>query len=673
MIRKLFLSIALLPLTVSAADYRLTSPDGGIVLEVACGDSLTYRVEAAGEIVFTPSPLAMTFTDGTVWGVQPKVVKKNYSESDSLIPSPLYRKSSVRDRYKQLTLTFRGGYGVDFRAYDDGVAYRFFSLDDTPRTVTDELVRFNFAADHEAVVPYVLDREGTKKTFAQQFNNSFENVDTPAALSELDPQRLMFLPLAVRLPSGRTVCITEADLESYPGMYLNHDGRGTSLRGVFPPCPKATRTGGHNNIQRLVTETEPYIARIGGARTFPWRAAAIVAEDAGLLDCDLVYRLGAPCRLNDTAWIRPGQTAWEWWNDWGVYGVDFKSGINTETYKHYIDFAAEYGLEYVLLDEGWSRIGTGDLYQVVPELDLPEVVAYANEKGVGVLLWAGYAAIDRDFEGICRHYAAMGVKGFKIDFFDRDDQELVEFVYHAAETAARYRLVLNLHGMYKPTGLQRTYPNLINFEGVFGLERVKWTSPEEADPVLYDVTVPFIRQFAGPMDYTQGAMLNANRKNFRARTEEPMSLGTRCRQLAEYIVFESPLAMLCDSPAKYRDAEECARFIASVPTVWDQTRPLAGRIGEYVATARRKGRTWYLGGITDWNARTLTLDLGMLGEGDHAVTLFRDGVNADRYAQDYKCETFRLGTSRQLTVEMAPGGGFAASITPINRQTPCDD
>ena len=666
MMRRILFWAALLPLAVRAADYRLTSPDGNIVLDIACGDRLMYRVEAGGEAVIATSPLAMSFDDGREWGVNPKVAKAVYAEADDSIPSPFYRRSSVRDHYRELTLTFRDGYGVVFRAYDDGIAYRFLSLEKQSGIVVDELVQFNFAEDHPAFVPYVRDQEGAEKSFAQQFNNSFENVYACSPLSELDSCRLIFLPLAVRLPSGRAVCITESDLESYPGMYLNGNGRTPSLRGVFPPRPKRTRIGGHNNIQHLVAEVHPHIAEVCGKRAFPWRIVAILPEERDLLDCDLVYCLGAPCRLDDTAWIRPGHAAWEWWNDWGVYGVDFKSGINTQTYKHYVDFAAEYGLEYLLIDEGWSRIGSGDLYQVVPELDLPQVVAYAREKGVGILLWAGYAAISRDPEGICRHYAAMGVRGFKIDFFDRDDQELVEFIYRMAETAARYGLVLDLHGMYKPTGLQRTFPNILNFEGVFGMERAKWTPYEEADLVQYDVTAPFIRQFAGPMDYTQGAMLNANRTLYRARRNEPMSLGTRCRQLAEYIVFESPLVMLCDSPTKYREEDACTRYIASVPTVWDETRPLVGRIGECAVLARRKGESWYVGGLTDWNSRTLTLDLEMLGPGDYEVTLFRDGCNADRYAQDYAVETFRLGDSRQLTVTMAPGGGFAATITPVN-------
>lgn len=650
---------------MSAESYKLTSPSGGLSIEVQCGDEIKWQVATSDETILTPSPLSMSFTDGTVWGAKPKVVRSSRQSIAETIPSPFYRKSQIDDAYNQLSLAFKGGFELQFRAYDDGAAYRFVSTDPKSRFVENEQVRFCFEGDYPAIVPYVLDRLGDKKTFAAQFANSFESTYTHALLSELDPARLAFLPLIVTTPSGRRVCITESDLEDYPGLYLNNGDGSHSLQGVFPPYPAATQIGGHNMLQHMVVQAEPYIARIEGKRTFPWRAVIVAERDADLLSNDMVYRLASPTRTGDTSWIRPGRVAWEWWNDWGVYGVDFKTGINTDTYKYYIDFAAEYGLEYIILDEGWSVKYEGDLYRVVPELDLQAIIDYGRSKDVGVILWAGYAAIDKDIEGICRHYSRMGVKGFKVDFMDRDDQQLVRFIYDLCEAAAKNRMILDLHGMYKPTGLNRTYPNVLNFEGVFGLERVKWTPLEEGDFVTYDVTAPFLRQVAGPMDYTQGAMLNATREVYRPNMSEPMSQGTRCRQLAEYVVFESPVNMLCDSPVKYRREEESARFIASIPTVWDTTMPLDGRIGEYITVARRKGDTWYVGGMTDWNPRTATVDLGALPAGNYHVELFRDGANADKYAQDYKRELFALPDDRKIEVEMQPGGGFAAIITPV--------
>lgn len=344
--------------------------------------------------------------------------------------------------------------------------------------------------------------------------------------------------------------------------------------------------------------------------------------------------------------------------------MDFVTGVNNETYKYYIDFASQYGIEYVILDEGWSVNLAADLYQVVPEIDLQELVAYGKERNVGLILWAGYYALEKDIEGICKHYSEMGIKGFKVDFMDRDDQPMVKFHTDVAEIAACYKLLLDYHGSYKPTGLHHTYPNVINFEAVHGLEQMKWASPH-TDQVIYDVTMPFIRQLAGPVDYTQGAMRNATRGNFRAVDSEAMSQGTRCRQLAQYVIFESPLNMLCDNPSNYMREEECTRFIAEVPTVWDETKVLNGEVGKHITIARKKGSDWYIGSMTDWNERTLELDLSFLGDGNYKAEVFRDGVNASRVARDYKREIITVPSDRRLTVKMASGGGCAIRIKKI--------
>jgi len=448
-------------------------------------------------------------------------------------------------------------------------------------------------------------------------------------------------------------------------MYLTPDKQTPhTLRGLFARVPAAVEQGGHNMLQMRVTEREEYIAKTEGSRSFPWRVCVVADNDASLAASDMVYRLAAPPRLADTSWIKPGKVAWDWWNDWNIYGVDFKSGINNDTYKYYIDFASEHGIEYVILDEGWAVNLQADLMQVIPEIDIPELVAYGRERGVGIILWAGYHAFDRDMEDVCRHYAAMGVKGFKVDFMDRDDQELVDFIYRAAETASRYKLLLDFHGMYKPTGLNRTWPNVLNFEGVHGLEQLKW-SPESVDMVTYDVTIPFIRMAAGPMDYTQGAMRNAARGSYRPVNSEPMSQGTRCRQLALYVVFNSPINMLCDSPTEYMREPESLQFIASIPTVWDETVPLSGRVGEHLALARRSGSDWYIGGITGWESRDMTVDLSFLPAGQYEMTLFRDGTNAHRKGTDYRKETSTVASGETISLHLAPGGGFAAKLRKI--------
>ena len=352
--------------------------------------------------------------------------------------------------------------------------------------------------------------------------------------------------------------------------------------------------------------------------------------------------------------------AWDWWNDWNIGGVDFKAGVNTATYKHYIDFADEHGIEYVILDEGWAVNLKADLMQVVPEIKLKEIIDYAATKNVGIILWAGYWAFERDMENVCRHYSQMGVKGFKVDFMDRDDQIITDFYYRPAATCARYHLLVDFHGAFKPAGLNRTYPNAINFEGVFGLEQLKWI-PKGHDQVTYDCQVPFIRQAGGPLDYTQGAMINSVKGAYAPSNSLPMSQGTRCHQLGLYMVFDSPLSMLCDSPTNYRIlGGDCPGFIAKVPTTWDETRVLTGEIGKYVVTARRKGSTWYVGGITNWDARDVKVDTSVLGSGSWTMESFTDGGNATRRADDFShkmATTVAAGSTSDL--HMAPGGGFA--------------
>lgn len=416
-------------------------------------------------------------------------------------------------------------------------------------------------------------------------------------------------------------------------------------------------------LQGEVVEREDYIAECSGKEAFPWRIIMVTANDAEMAVNDLVWNLGTPADPSaDFSWVRPGKVAWDWWNDWNLYGVDFRAGINNETYKYYIDFAAAHGIEYVILDEGWAVNKKADLMQVIPEIDIPMLCQYAQERGVGIILWAGYMAFDRDMENVCRHYSEMGVKGFKVDFMDRDDQAMVDFHRRAAEMAAKYHLLIDFHGTYKPAGLNRTWPNVINYEGVHGLEQMKW-SDSSVDQVTYDVTVPFIRMAAGPMDYTQGAMRNATRKNYRPVNTEAMSQGTRCRQLAEYVVFDSPLNMLCDSPSNYMAEPLCTKFIAECPVTWDESRAVNGEIGKYITLARRCGDVWYVGSMTDWNARDIDIDLSFLGEGEWVMEIFRDGVNADRAAKDFKHEVVNVPADRHVTVHMAPGGGWAARIS----------
>lgn len=640
--------------------YTLTSPNGHLATAITAGETLTYDIVRDGKTLMMPSPISLILSDGRKWGPAAHIQKALRATVDETVSAPFYRASEIRDRYNALTLRMRGGWSVEFRVYDDGVAYRFATTSKESFEIMNEQAEYRFSEERPVTVPYVRDHAGN---IDLQWRNSFENTYTETTLSRLDAGRLIFLPAIVHVADGVNICFTETDLNDYPGMYLWNGDGGQHLTARFAPYPKRVEQGGYNNLQMIVEEREPFIARIGKARSFPWRVA-IVGTDTQIAASDLSFLLAAPSKLADTSWIKPGKVAWDWWNAWNISGVDFRAGINTETYKYYIDFAASKGIEYVILDEGWAVNLQADLMQVVPEIDLQQIVDYGKAKGVGIILWAGYWAFDRDMETVCKHYSEMGVKGFKVDFMDRDDQQMTDFNYRAAEMAAKYKLILDLHGTHKPAGLNRTWPNVLNFEGVHGLEQMKW-SPATVDQVKYDVQIPFIRQVAGPMDYTQGAMRNASKQNYYPCDSEPMSQGTRCRQLALYVVLDSPLNMLCDSPTNYLREAECTEFIAAIPTVWDETRILGGRLGEYIVTARRKGSTWYVGGITDWTPRDVEIDLTPLGiDATVEATIFRDGANADRKASDYRRESIRIDTSKPLTVHLAPGGGFAMKLKP---------
>ena len=642
----------------TAKEEILKSPDGRITVNFS---AFLYSVTVDGDTVIEPSPLSMTLTDGTVYGGDARLRGVVRESVNRTLPTHVYKRASVTDRYNQMTLKYKD-FNLVFRAYDEGVAYRFVSKSSVKFDVRSECADFCFPGNWKAYVPYCNRDEGT--ALDEQLACSFENTYEYVSLKDWDRTRAAFLPIVVESPCGYKIAITEADLFNYPGLCIQNTEGTTTLTGVHARYPKDVEQGGHNNLQGVVLSREDFIAKdCEPGAAFPWRVIQIAREDKELAGSDMVWKLARPAAEGDWSWVKPGKVAWDWWNDWNVYGVGFKSGINNDTYKYYIDFASENGIEYVILDEGWAVNLQADLMQVIPEIDLVELCAYAEEKGVALILWAGYLAADKDMDNVFRHYSQMGVKGFKVDFMDRDDQEVVNFYTRCAETAARYKLMVDFHGAYKPTGLQRTYPNVVNFEGVHGLEQLKWEDSDKQ--VVYDVTIPFIRMMAGPMDYTQGAMRNATRDNYHPVGNEPMSLGTRCRQLAEYVIFDAPFTMLCDSPSNYMREPECTEFISAIPTVWDETVALDGRISEYILMARRSGNVWYAGAMTDWEERDMKLDLSFLPSGSYKVKIYRDGVNADRAARDFAIEERIVSSGETIDIHMAPGGGWAASFETV--------
>lgn len=657
--KKLCLAILSLLLLIGNASfaakekkYVLSSPDGTLKVEISAGNELAYQVMHGNDTILSHSNIGLVLENGTIVGKTPRITGERRRKIKDNIESPFYRFKEFVATGNELDLKLKGGFGIIFRAYNEGVAYRFYTTQSSDIIIKEEQSEFNFKEDYTAYLPYTTN---DKKPMAMAFQNVYDI--TP--LSKAQP-KLAFLPVTVDCGSVK-LTLLESDLEAYPGMFVQSQQGKYGLKGVFAPYPAKTDFYPWRK-QEYVTETTDFISRSRGSRSYPWRVLAITEKDTDMPVNNLVYALASPNRIGDTSWIKTGKVAWDWWNDWNLKGVPFKAGINMDTYKYYIDFASRNGLEFIVLDEGWYAPKSGDMLTVIPELDLPELIAYGKSKGVEIVLWTVFNVLDSQLEAACKKYADMGIKGFKVDFLDRDDQTAVEMVYRIAEMTARYKLTLDLHGIYKPTGINRTYPHIINFEGVFGMEEVKWTDIKNNMP-LYDVTFPYIRMMAGPVDYTPGAMRNATKADWRAMYYTPASMGTRCHQLAAYIVHDSPFTMLCDAPTNYLNEQECVDFIASLPVEVDSTFIASGELGKYIVTVRKKDVNWYIGGMTNWDERDVQLDFSFLPEGmSYTAVLFKDGVNANKQAEDYRKETIRIDKDSRLTLHLASGGGFAMKL-----------
>lgn len=663
--------LALCCLPLSAKVYTVQSLLGDMVVNINVDKSITWDITKGKTLVLKPSVISLQ-TDRQTFGVNPKVRKvtvHNYKNDDN-------------GGYQQLLLSCNG-YDVEFRVYLNAAAYRIIPKKMINKVVN-ETSEYRFAGDYQSFVPYVNDnREGERWCY------SFESYYDEAPLSKMYQDSLAITPLAVCLPEGKKAVVMESDVENYPGMYLlkgtsttaastasaSHASSAYSLHAAFPPYPLKEEIGGYNRLNLVPTERANYIAE--KVTRLPWRIVLVTDEDKQLVGNDIAKLLGPQCRIKDTSWIKPGKVAWDWWNNTNITGVDFRAGINTETYKYFVDFAKKNGLEYIIIDEGWSD--PEDLLIFSDKMDMAGIINYAKQNGVGVILWASWRNLiqrgHEKMEKIMKYYGDMGVKGFKVDFFDRDDQKAINSVYEVAECAAKHHLLLDLHGM-RPFGVQFAYPNIVNFEGVKGLENSKW-EPRAGDGPLhdqprYDVTIPFLRALPGCFDYTPGAMMNAVRSQFFGNNDHPMSQGTRVHQMAMYTIFDAPLQMLADSPTKYMQNQECTDFIAQIPTVYDQVVPLEGKLGEYVVVAKRKGARWYIAAMNNWQARDLTVDLSLLIKMNETnnkleklngrANIFADGINADREATDYKHTQRQINSDDKLQIHLAPGGGWTAIV-----------
>ena len=637
---------------ISAMDYTVTSPDGKNVVTVATTDgriSVGVAHDGTTAVTILSDLHFISSNTGEVKSPCSRLIGGKTTNKKETISSPFYRQKDFMAAYSQLDVQLRNDFSLQVRVYDEGVAYRYLTKRKTEIVITDEIADFCFPEDSRAWLAYSTN---DKKPYAMAFQNYYD--ETPLSKAQDKPA---FLPATIESGDVK-VTILESDLRNYPGIFLRVNPRNPRqiLSASFAKYPKKMAYYKWRGMS-YVDETEDFIAKTTGPRTYPWRVMAISEKDTEMPVNNLVYALASPNLIGDTSWIKPGKVAWDWWNDWNLKGVDFKAAINTATYKYYIDFAAKNHLPYILLDEGWYDSSKGDIMNPIADIDLQGLIDYGKEKGVGIVLWTVFNVLDEHLDEACEKYATMGIKGFKVDFLDRNDQTAVEMAERIAIICALNQLFLDYHGYFAPTGLSRTYPNILNYEGVFGMEEARWAK-KETDMPKYDVTFPFIRMMAGQVDFTPGAMRNGTKENWVECYQNPMSMGTRCHQAACYVIQDSPFTMLCDSPTNYEAEPEYTGFIADIPDEWDETHVLQGELGQYIVTARRKGDTWYVGGQTNWDARTIQLPLSFLGEGSYVVTLLTDGINADHNAEDYKLDRQNLSRGDTLTIPMASGGGF---------------
>jgi alpha-glucosidase len=640
-ISSFFLLWVILP--ASSQSYSLTSPDNSIKIEITTGNSVSFKISVDGKELISPTTIDLEIDKLKSGDFQ---VKKSTQRTVNQIVKPVVPEKALQitDNFNELRLNLKNKLSLVFRAYNQGIAYRWESAIPDSITVISEKVDAGFSAEDLCWYP-----------LEESFYSHNERLYKNFRINQISKDKLASLPALVS-HSGINVLISEADLFDYPGMWLTGTGN-NQLTAVFPHHAATEKARGDRNL--LVTSTDNFLAKTAGTRTFPWRVFMIARTDGELLNNQLVYLLSRETTA-DFSWVKPGKISWDWWNALNIDGVDFKSGVNTETYKYYIDFAAHYGLQYIILDEGWSP--TMDITRSIHAVSMPELTAYAKEKNIGIILWVVWATLDKQMEQAMDIYAGWGVKGIKVDFMQRDDQKMVNFYERTAREATKRHLLVDFHGAYKPTGMERLYPNVITREGVYGMEQSKWDSTKSIGPE-HNVTLPFIRNAVGPMDYTPGAMINAQKSSWRPIFERPMSLGTRCHQLAMYVVFTSPLQMLADAPSNYYREPECMEFLKQVPAVWAETRALNAKTGDYVAIARKaENGDWYIGAMTDWTARDLTLDLSFLGKGEFSMDIWQDGVNANRNANDFAKKTAQIPPDAKFKIHLAPGGGWAAII-----------
>ena len=640
--RSLLILFIAISLSGFAKDYSIKSPDGKIQVTVSVGTQINWSATVDNHPIFTNNTLSIDLGN-SVLGDQPKVVSAKTSTVKEVVQTIVAVKSkTISNNYNQLNLAFKPNYTVSFRLFDNGIAYRFETNMKGEIIVKNEEVGLNFSGDYSTLFPE-----------EETLYSHYERLYIDQKISSLNAGRFASLPTLVKADNNIKIGITEADLFDYPCLFMEATGK-SAFKSKYPKVILKSDPKGDREIQNI--QEADYIAKTSGTRNFPWRVFMISTEDARLVENQMVFLLSRENILKETSWIKPGLVAWDWWNDNNLYGVDFKAGLDTRTYKYYIDFASKNNIPYIILDEGWTK-STTNIKEANPTLDINELMAYGKSKNVGIILWCLWNPIDAEMDAILDIYSKLGAKGIKVDFMARSEQYMVNFYERAAKACADRKMLIDFHGAFKPSGMARAYPNIIGYEGVKGMENNKWSKDITPE---HDVTLCFTRMLAGPMDYTPGAMRNAQAVDYMISNANPMSQGTRCHQLAMYVCYDSPLGMLNDSPSNYYKEQESTTFISKMPTVWDNTKVLDAKVGDYILMARQKGNDWYLGAMTDWDARSINVDCSFLGEGNYEIEIMQDGINANKSAIDYKRIVKQVNKTSQFKIDMAKGGGWAA-------------
>ncbi len=631
---------------------EISSPDGKIKVTIEAKEKLLYSVSYDNKLIVLPSHINLVLENGTSLAGKIDLKKTTTHSVNTVIVSPVPEKRRIiPDIYNELTIRFKQPFSLQFRVYNDGVAYRFVSHLKDSIIIKQETATFNFPANHLLYYPEVVKRANT-----DIYHTSFEEPYQLKPLDSLTSNHLCFTPVLVAPAYGPKIIITESDLEDYPGMFIHGNGN-NSLAGQFAPYPLQEEIAEGEFPQAIVSKRANYIARTKGARTFPWRVLLVAASDKELPANDMVYRLAPPSRVKDMSWIKPGKGTDEWIIGINLFNVPFKTGVNTAPYKYYIDFAKRFGFDRIMMDAGWSDYK--DLFKINPAINMDEIAAYAKEKNIKLSMWTLAMTLAKQLEPALEQFNKWGVDFIMTDFMDRDDQAMVNFYFQIAEACASHHIMIMYHGAFKPAGFNRTYPNSVTREGVLGSEYNIWS--DKATPE-HNVLLPFIRMTSGPMDYEPGIMDNATAKTFRPIGDKVMALGTRCHQAAMFIVYESPIQIFSGNPSQGLLEPAFMELVGSIPTTWDTTLVVDGKVGDYIVTARKKGNDWYIGAMTDWTARELVIDLSFLDEGGYNAAICEDGINADRYASDYNLSNRQIVRTDSLKIKMSPGGGYLARL-----------